>query len=766
MNRFYLLALMATAAAMPLSAQSKFDNGGRLALEQVSSYLANPTAQNLPDSEYLPFKFDQVSRGGTQVGVYVTLNEGYSAADVEAQGLEVVIDCGYIVQAVGSLDQIMALEQCDFVKALSFGEKRVAMLDKARVAINMDNVHTGTNLGSDMGYKGRGVVAGIFDVGFDPNHANFCNEDGSTRIGSLWHFTSTSGTFKVYDSPERIAGFKTDNVGDTHGTHTAGCMAGSYNRRGGGTVAMTNTNGKHVWGSRYNNPYYGMAPEATLAISCGELYDSNITAGVKKAVEYAEALGLPVVINLSIGSVMGPHDGSDATSQVLKELGKKAIICIAAGNDGDSHCSLAAKFTPTNKTVQTFYCSDNGYSSGIVDIWSNTATPFTTTLMIYDLEEGKAIYSYDIKGLEEKTYQFKNTADAGTGVITDAAFDRAYTGSNILVSTSKNSLTNKRYSVRMSTSLISNRTNNASGRYVLAIKISGDNGQIIHMTRSSSSSNFTNRGRSDFADGSAEFSISSMACGENVLCVGAWNTRKVIPCLGEDNTGGLLSYGNFGAEVDSIAGYSSWGELFDGRQLPHVCAPGTGIISSISTPYYEKKVTQQPDYSFQVSVSQKFNDRNNYWEAMQGTSMSTPIVAGAIATWLQADPTLTIDEVKDLVAKYAVKDQYVTGAPHPIQWGAGKFDAYGPIKELLANGVNDVALDRNAELIVERIADDTWSVGLGSDKAVSVSLYNMQGALVATAAGDGAAELSTAGLARGIYVVSVNGAHSTRLAVK
>lgn len=765
MNRFYLLVLMAAAAAMPLSAQSKFDVGGRLALEQVRSYLANPTVANLPNNDFLPFKFDQVSRGSTQVSVYVTLNAGYSAADVEAQGLEVIVDCDDIVQAIGSLDQIMALEQCDFVKSLSFGEKREAMLDKARAGINMDNVHKGYQLGTGTGYKGRGIVAGIFDVGLDPNHANFCDENGNTRVVALWHFSGTSGSFKFYNTPEKIAGFKTDNSNETHGTHTTGCMAGSFNRRGGGAVALTNENGNHVGGSRYENPYYGMAPEATLAIGCGDLYDSNITAGVQKIIEYAEELGLPAVVNLSIGSMMGPHDGTDAFSQMMKRLGKRAIICIAAGNDGDSHRSLVAKFSQTNKMVQTFYCRENGYSSGVLDIYSNSATPFALTLMIYDRETGKAVYSYEINGDDEKVYQFSNSDNTAKGVITDEAFDRAYTSSTMWVTTSKNTQTNNRYSVRLSTSLIANRTYNADGRYALAIKINGSNGQTVHMT--SSGLDFINLGQKDFAIGSGEFSISSMACADNVLCVGAWNTRKIVPCLGPENTGGYaFSYKDDGYDVDSIAGYSSWGELFDGRKLPHICAPGSGIISSISTPYYDKMAAQQQDFAYGMSAAQKYNNRNNYWQGMQGTSMATPIVAGAIATWLQVDPTLTIDKVKDLVAKYGIKDQYVTGAPYPIQWGAGKFDAYGPIKELVTNGVNDVALDRNAELIVERIADDTWSVGLGSDKAVSVSVYNMQGAVVATAAGDGAAEVSTAGLAPGIYVMSVNGSHATRVAVQ
>ena len=64
MNRFYFLALMGAAVAMPLSAQSKFDTGGRLVLEQIRTYQANPSADNRPDQAYLPFNFEEVSRAG------------------------------------------------------------------------------------------------------------------------------------------------------------------------------------------------------------------------------------------------------------------------------------------------------------------------------------------------------------------------------------------------------------------------------------------------------------------------------------------------------------------------------------------------------------------------------------------------------------------------------------------------------------------------------------------------------------------------------
>lgn len=763
MNRFYFLALMGAAVAMPLSAQSKFDTGGRLVLEQIRTYQANPSADNRPDQAYLPFNFEEVSRAGARVGVFVTLTPGHSAADVEANGLEVIVDCDDMVLAEGSLDQIVALEKCDFVKALSFGEKRTAMLDKAREGVNMNSVHDGTGLVS--GYKGQGVIAGIFDTGLDPNHANFCDANGDTRVGSLWHFTTSSGTSVKYDTPSRIASFKTDNSGETHGTHTTGCMAGSFNRRGGGAVALSTETSVAVAGSRYINPYYGMAPEATLAIGCGELYDPNITASVEEIIKYAESQGKPAVVNLSIGSTIGPHDGSDAVCQFLSRMGKRAIICIASGNEGDIPMSVTGNFTASNNSVQTFFYGANGSAGGIIDIWSNSATPFTTSIMIYDLDTKSVIYNRDIAGDTEQTLTFASSTTSGS-VITSEQFDRAFTRSSISVATSKNAGTNNRYSVRLMPNLINNRTTNATGRYVFAIKLTGTAGQTVHMTTNSNTAEFTDLGQTGFADGSGSFSISSMACGDNVLVVGAWNTRKIVPCLGRNNTGGAFQYDGWGMEVDSIAGYSSWGVLADGRKLPHVCAPGTGIISSISTYYYDRAVASQPAYAYQVSAAQTYNNRKNYWEVMQGTSMATPIAAGAIATWLQADPTLTIDDVKALINEFAVKDRFVTGAPNPTQWGAGKFDAYGPIHKLLAGGVSDVAADRDNELIIDRTGTDTWSVALGSARTVNVNVYNMQGALVATAAGDGSAEVSTSGLARGIYIMSVNGTHSARVAVE
>ena len=63
----------------------------------------------------------------------------------------------------------------------------------------------------------------------------------------------------------------------------------------------------------------------------------------------------------------------------------------------------------------------------------------------------------------------------------------------------------------------------------------------------------------------------------------------------------------------------------------------------------------------------------NYWGVMSGTSMAAPTVAGIIALWLQAKPTLSVSEIKNVLALTAAKDKY-TLTP---QFGPnGKIDAF------------------------------------------------------------------------------------------
>ena len=83
--------------------------------------------------------------------------------------------------------------------------------------------------------------------------------------------------------------------------------------------------------------------------------------------------------------------------------------------------------------------------------------------------------------------------------------------------------------------------------------------------------------------------------------------------------------------------------------------------------------------------------------------MSSPVCAGGVALWLQADPTLTFDDVKSIIEETADKDEFVTNGIYPAaKWGAGKFNAMAGLRKVLGlptGGVN-AALTDDMRLII------------------------------------------------------------------
>jgi subtilisin family serine protease len=93
--------------------------------------------------------------------------------------------------------------------------------------------------------------------------------------------------------------------------------------------------------------------------------------------------------------------------------------------------------------------------------------------------------------------------------------------------------------------------------------------------------------------------------------------------------------------------YSSVGPTYDERVKPDVMAPGTNVISSYSS-YYLEACPEASDIASDVEHFE-FNGRTYAWNANSGTSMSSPVVAGIIALWLEAKPTLSRDDVMEVI---------------------------------------------------------------------------------------------------------------------
>ena len=100
---------------------------------------------------------------------------------------------------------------------------------------------------------------------------------------------------------------------------------------------------------------------------------------------------------------------------------------------------------------------------------------------------------------------------------------------------------------------------------------------------------------------------------------------------------------------DRIASYSSKGpSLIDHVVKPDIVAPGNQIVSLLANPK-DTLAVQNPSsmvpvsyYSFTSNPQQL----SSVYFSLSGTSMATPVVSGAIADLLQANPSLTPDQIK------------------------------------------------------------------------------------------------------------------------
>ncbi len=749
--------LLAGATAITGTAQSKFDAAGMMVMDTYAARLQNPTA-NLGTLDLPGGDAALSGRADARATVFVSLHEGASADDVEIRGFDIISDFGDILIASGSMDDIQALSECDFVKAISFGHKVKPALKEARAAIDADEVHDGTDL--LQAYKGKGVITSFFDNGLDPNHANFLNSDKTSRIAKLWHF-SQPGRYKEY-TQDQISTFTTDSRTETHATHVLGCMAGSFNEAGG-KVVTSNLLGKATVSSTTPNPYYGLAPESEIVAACGTLYNQSIITAAEQIANYVKESGKPAVFNLSLGGSIGSHDETDPTNQILDRLGNDMIICIASGNEGDLKMSIDHTFTNGDTEFKTLFGSDDQSTrsaSGYIDIWSNSSTPFTVTAFLYDRSTGKMLYEKQVGGGNEGTESFSYSSDE--------SLKQAYSSGRVQMTAAKNSTTNNRYNVLINVSSMAyNRSTNANRTYMLGFKVSGVAGQRIMMTTDSENAELTNSRAAGFEAGSGVFSINSMACGKNIIAVGAFTTKDKWGVLGDNGKGATLAYNDPGLKRNKVSSFSSYGTLADGRNLPDVCAPGANIVSSVSN-YYAAAIGES-SYLPYLSATQDYNGRTNYWEAQQGTSMASPVCAGTIALWLEANPYLKVDDVKKIIVSTSVKDSNVTGHDIPVQWGAGKLNAYEGLKMAIqmAAGVNDVSLEGQDKLIVTPNGVNSWEVYAPYASSISADIYSLAGSRVASAKADGnTLSLSADGLAKGIYVISVNGTDARRIVVR
>lgn len=729
----YTLTLMLVVGCLTMTAQRKLDFQGQRELKHymIQKKVGFDKKANPVITTY--------SNEDKNISLLVQLEEGYDIAVLEAEGATILSNIDDMAIISLPISKISEFEKLDAINSMTFGAKAHVKNDSARIANNLATLQSG--FGWDQAYKGTGVIVGLYDTGLDPNHITFKN-GSKLRVQRVWTYDDY-GLDKSLETPEAIASFTTETKYDTHGTHVLGVMAGSYNST--------------------TNKYYGVATGADIAITCGSLSLNSVLQGVEKIINYAESENKPAVVNLSLGMNTGPHDGSDPISKYLSKLGEKAIICMSAGNEGEEPIALRKSFTATDKEIKSFVTAISseydGITVGQVEFWGANNSEFTVKAFVYDIVGDSLVYELPAvtKSTNAEFTYVASPAYFENGNLKDDKFNKAFNGYMGLASAVDPA--NNRYQVFLDYYLFEAETNN--GNYVLGFKVEGKSGQQVYGYCDGRYSKLTSNGLDGWNPGTANGSISGIACGDNVISIGAYATRTKFPAANGSiyYYPSLLNNGNPLAPSGNMLPFTSYGTLVDNTTRPHVCAPGY-LISSYSGPYMEYALSQGLDGSGYTAV-QKSGTKNHYWGVMTGTSQASPFAAGVVALWLQADPTLKYDDVLEVIKETSLNDELVATTGVKEQWGYGKINPVAGVKYILDKaGIESVEAEEN-KIMMNPVGDNQYEIFVAGEFALNITVYNMSGQPVMLNVTDGNSTiLDMSEQAKGVYVVAVQGQQS------
>lgn len=574
----------------------------------------------------------------------------------------------------------MSLKDIDGVLHVTKAITLLTAVDTSRYFCNVDPVHLGEGL--EMPYTGEGIIVGLIDCGFDFNHINLCDRNGASRVKAVYLPLDSGSNPPVinmvrlpgnaYETPQEIVKLTTDDNGSTHGTLTAGIAAGGYR----------------------DNGWYGMAPDADIVL-CGmpegELNDVRVANCISYIMDYARRKMKPCVISMSLCSNVGPHDGTSYLTRLCEQVtGPGRIIVASAGNDGaypvTSHRSIADS-RDTVYTLLAGFRGSNAYS-GYVNARSNASKPFNTRLIVFNASTGGIVYRSRAIGATSRGV----VADFSTE--TDSALAQYFNGTVQIIGTIE---ANGKPSSMSEINMVA-RSNN----YKLGLQyFSPSSNELAIFT--SKYAYISSYGYSWAEKGSSVGSISDIATTDSVISVGSYNSRQTVP----------LRDGSFyyrpNSEPGPLSSFSSYGPDENGTARPDVCAPGSVLVSSSNRYFVDPPNLQYWQPSAWV------NGVEYTYSPDLGTSMSAPAVAGTVALWLQANPSLSVAGVRDVLQQSSLRDSYVRSG-YSDRWGAGKLDAYNGLRYVLH--VDDKSGDVNGDGEVN-IGDINIVIGIILGKEVA-----------------------------------------------
>ena len=267
-------------------------------------------------------------------------------------GLKEYSRVGDIVTGTVRIEDIAAIRQA--VKSLKAARRVRPELDRSVAACNASPASLGGIDGA--AWDGRNVIVGVVDYGCDFVHRNFRNSDGSTRLLALWD--QQGGPTEVSPQPYRYGReYRREQIDEALADDDPYRHLGYGPERQGshGTHVLDIAAGNGTWTGRP-----GVAPGADLVFVELAAWDygrednfgnsRRLAEAVHYVFEIARKQNRPCVVNLSLGTHGGPHDGSNLSERyfdnLLSQPSPGRAIVIAAGNSYRVRGHASGAITP------------------------------------------------------------------------------------------------------------------------------------------------------------------------------------------------------------------------------------------------------------------------------------------------------------------------------------------------------------------------------------------------------------------------------------
>ena len=505
--------------------------------------------------------------------------------------------------------------------------------------------------------RGDAVLIGIVDVGgFDFSHPDFLDADGNTRFIAIWDqggdfrppppgFTFGS-EFRKPQLDAAIAAAKEPGLPpapwierqsqlhtSSHGTHVASIAAGNSGVCPHAKIAAV----------LIDIPAVGDEVERRRATFSDT---SRITHAVEYLLRIAEEEKLPIVINISLGTNGGSHDGSGGVSRWLDAYlaAPGRAICVAAGNAGQEksqndedmgwimgriHTSGQIPSRGLEVEMEWTVVGDGieDWSENELEIWYGAQDRFVVSLKPPGATNWIVV----------KPREFIENRRLPSGIrisIYNELYHPTNGGNYISIYLSPNleadsfrGITPGIWKVRLQGEEV------RDGRFDAWI----ERDDPLEIGREGRTRMF--RFPSFFSEKTNvdSHSITSLACGHRVIAVA-----------------------NLDDVRQRINASSSQGPTRDGRSKPEIAAPGTAVIAANG-----------------------FAGPEEPWISMTGTSMASPYVAGVVGLMLAMNHELTAAQCLGILQRTA---RPLAGASY--QWvndmGFGRLDPKAAIEEARA----------------------------------------------------------------------------------